>query len=234
MTGHGRRSPCVLVFGNFVVPFFALLNRASGSADPGYLAAVGAWVLVMHYVDLYWLVLPATTRRRAAALARPRRAALRRRRLVRVDRAPLLQRAARCRCTIPASPRGSTTRRRMTDRLRRHRRRTSSRRRALLRVAAARSSSADRRRRFAASCAPCASARSRRAPSGADRQGRSRAERRSARLEQTPIWDARARRGPARARSAQSSSAGAGSTATPAWRTSRSTRHGPRRWRSRR
>jgi hypothetical protein len=57
MNGSWAAVTVVLVCGNFVVPFFALLNR-HWKRHPDYLATVGAWVLGMHFVDLYWLVLP--------------------------------------------------------------------------------------------------------------------------------------------------------------------------------
>jgi hypothetical protein len=47
-----------LVVGHFVLPLFALLSRPlkrHGTA----LAGMGAWLLLMHYVDVFWLVLPA-------------------------------------------------------------------------------------------------------------------------------------------------------------------------------
>ncbi len=47
-----------LVLGHFVVPFFALLNRRL-KRHLGYLGAVGAWMLAMHLVDVWWLVMPA-------------------------------------------------------------------------------------------------------------------------------------------------------------------------------
>ena len=47
----------VLVFGHFIVPFAALLSRAI-KRRPVALAGVAAWILVMHWVDLYWLVMP--------------------------------------------------------------------------------------------------------------------------------------------------------------------------------
>ena len=47
-----------LVFGHFVLPFFALLNRRA-KRSTAYLAAVGAWMLLMHFVDVLWLILPA-------------------------------------------------------------------------------------------------------------------------------------------------------------------------------
>lgn len=47
----------LIVCGHFVVPFCGLLNRRCKRRS-GYLAAVGAWVLLMHFVDVYWQVLP--------------------------------------------------------------------------------------------------------------------------------------------------------------------------------
>lgn len=47
----------VLAIGGFVVPFFALLPRDL-SRDPRWVGAVGCWLLVMHYLDVYWLVMP--------------------------------------------------------------------------------------------------------------------------------------------------------------------------------
>lgn len=47
-----------LILGHFALPFFALLSRPlkrSGRA----MAAVAVWLLAMHYVDVFWLVLPA-------------------------------------------------------------------------------------------------------------------------------------------------------------------------------
>ncbi len=46
----------LLVF-QFLVPFFLLLSRAVTRA-PRTLAWVAAWVLLAHWVDLYWLVMP--------------------------------------------------------------------------------------------------------------------------------------------------------------------------------
>jgi hypothetical protein len=47
-----------LVFGHFVVPFFLLLPRPI-KPDPFWLGFVAAWVLVFHYADLHWLIMPA-------------------------------------------------------------------------------------------------------------------------------------------------------------------------------
>lgn len=47
----------VLLFGHFVIPFMGLLSRHS-KRSPQQLAAFAFLILVMHYVDLYWLVMP--------------------------------------------------------------------------------------------------------------------------------------------------------------------------------
>ena len=57
-TGGWSAVTVLLVCGMFIAPFFALLNR-HWKRRPGYLAAVGAWVFVMHYVDVFWMVVPA-------------------------------------------------------------------------------------------------------------------------------------------------------------------------------
>jgi uncharacterized membrane protein YpjA len=47
-----------LAAGHFFVPFFALISRAAKRSLP-WLAAVSVWVLLAHYLDLYWQVMPA-------------------------------------------------------------------------------------------------------------------------------------------------------------------------------
>ncbi|HEU4728601.1 MAG TPA: hypothetical protein VFT22_11940 [Kofleriaceae bacterium] len=47
----------LLVVGHFAVPFFALLSRPL-KRRPVFLAIAGAWLVAMHYVDVYWLVMP--------------------------------------------------------------------------------------------------------------------------------------------------------------------------------
>jgi hypothetical protein len=42
---------------HFLVPFFLLLSRPL-KRDPRRLAALGLWLLVVHWVDLYWVVMP--------------------------------------------------------------------------------------------------------------------------------------------------------------------------------
>lgn len=57
-TGSWRVVTAVLIFGHFVVPFFVLINRAY-KRSTRRLAWAGAWMLAMHFVDVYWLVMPA-------------------------------------------------------------------------------------------------------------------------------------------------------------------------------
>jgi hypothetical protein len=47
----------LLLMGHFVVPFLALLSRSSKRSGL-VLGATAALLLVMHYVDLYWMVMP--------------------------------------------------------------------------------------------------------------------------------------------------------------------------------
>jgi hypothetical protein len=47
-----------LVFGNFVIPFFGLLSRQVKRNRAG-LAFFAVWILVVHYLDMFWLVKPA-------------------------------------------------------------------------------------------------------------------------------------------------------------------------------
>jgi hypothetical protein len=42
---------------HFVVPFFLLLSRDL-KRSPGALSLVAGWLLLAHWVDLYWLVMP--------------------------------------------------------------------------------------------------------------------------------------------------------------------------------
>jgi hypothetical protein len=47
-----------LVLGHFVVPFVVLLFRTT-KRNPYWLGLIAMWVLVFHYIDLYWLIMPA-------------------------------------------------------------------------------------------------------------------------------------------------------------------------------
>jgi hypothetical protein len=55
-----------LLFGHFVIPFLALISRVP-KRRPLLLAVAGAWLLAMHWLDLYWVVMPEFT----PAVARP-------------------------------------------------------------------------------------------------------------------------------------------------------------------
>ncbi|MEO8548489.1 MAG: hypothetical protein ABI678_00875 [Kofleriaceae bacterium] len=47
----------ILVIGHFTLPFFALLSRPLKRHSMP-LAIAGGWLIAMHYVDVYWLVMP--------------------------------------------------------------------------------------------------------------------------------------------------------------------------------
>jgi hypothetical protein len=47
----------LLVFGHFLVPFFLLLSKDL-KLRPRALAAVATWILIAHWIDLYWVVVP--------------------------------------------------------------------------------------------------------------------------------------------------------------------------------
>ena len=48
----------VLVAGHFALPFCALLVRAI-KRSPLAMSCIGVWLLIMHYLDIYWNVMPA-------------------------------------------------------------------------------------------------------------------------------------------------------------------------------
>ena len=57
MEGSWLTVSLVLLFGHFVAPFFYLMGR-SVKRNGATLAVGGAWLLAMHFVDLYWQVMP--------------------------------------------------------------------------------------------------------------------------------------------------------------------------------
>lgn len=57
LTGSWREVTLVLAVGHFVVPFLWLLPRES-KRTPWRVGVAAAWLLIMHYVDLYWQVMP--------------------------------------------------------------------------------------------------------------------------------------------------------------------------------
>ena len=52
----------ILAIGHFLLPFAALLSYRLKQQGPS-LAVVAAWMLLMHYIDMFWLVVPALARR---------------------------------------------------------------------------------------------------------------------------------------------------------------------------
>ena len=50
-----------LIVGHFALPFLALLPKET-KRRAASLAAMGMWMLVAHYVDVYWMVIPALGR----------------------------------------------------------------------------------------------------------------------------------------------------------------------------
>jgi hypothetical protein len=54
--GWTRVAGWVLILGHFFVPALLLLSRSS-KTQPKFLAAIGAWLLLMHFVDLCWMLL---------------------------------------------------------------------------------------------------------------------------------------------------------------------------------
>ena len=56
-SGSWRMLNLVLVAGHFAVPFLLLLP-AAGKRRPGYLCGIATWILAMHLLDIYVIVLP--------------------------------------------------------------------------------------------------------------------------------------------------------------------------------
>lgn len=57
MSGGWGGMSLLLLFGHFVIPFALLISRTA-KRRLGVLTAGAVWVLIMHYVDVYWLVMP--------------------------------------------------------------------------------------------------------------------------------------------------------------------------------
>ena len=57
MEGSWLTVSLFLLFGHFFAPFFYLMGR-SVKRNGATLALGGAWILLMHFVDLYWQVMP--------------------------------------------------------------------------------------------------------------------------------------------------------------------------------
>jgi hypothetical protein len=57
MEGSWLTVSIVLIAGHFAAPFFFLMGRAVKRRG-ATLALAGAWLLAMHFLDLYWQVMP--------------------------------------------------------------------------------------------------------------------------------------------------------------------------------
>jgi hypothetical protein len=57
MEGSWLTISLVLLFGHFLAPFLYLMGR-SVKRNGMTLAFGGVWILAMHYLDLYWQVMP--------------------------------------------------------------------------------------------------------------------------------------------------------------------------------
>jgi hypothetical protein len=53
----------LLMVGHFFIPFFVLISRRP-KRSRGVLAAVCVWILAMHWLDVYWLIMPEWSRSR--------------------------------------------------------------------------------------------------------------------------------------------------------------------------
>jgi len=58
MKGGWTNVGIFLIIANFFIPFFTLLSREL-KFRPRALAVVAVWLMVVHYVDIYWLIMPA-------------------------------------------------------------------------------------------------------------------------------------------------------------------------------
>ena len=55
--GSWKIMSMVVLFGHFVVPFLVLLTRAN-KRRAGVALSIALWLLVMHFIDIYWIVMP--------------------------------------------------------------------------------------------------------------------------------------------------------------------------------
>jgi hypothetical protein len=58
LVGNWKLWSAMLILGHFFLPFFVLMSRAS-KRNLKLLRITAAWVFFMHWLDLYWLVMPA-------------------------------------------------------------------------------------------------------------------------------------------------------------------------------
>ena len=57
MTGGWAVVGLILIFGHFFLPFFTLLSK-NLKRKPKRLAVVAGYILFIHFIDLYWLIIP--------------------------------------------------------------------------------------------------------------------------------------------------------------------------------
>jgi len=55
--GNWKYITMTIVFGHFLIPFLGLMTRASKRSGP-WLIFISIWILVMHWIDIYWMVFP--------------------------------------------------------------------------------------------------------------------------------------------------------------------------------
>ena len=63
--GEWKNFTLILPIGHFVIPFFLLISR-SAKRNLLTLFVASSWLLLMHYVDLYWLIFPVFNKQVAA------------------------------------------------------------------------------------------------------------------------------------------------------------------------
>ncbi len=55
--GSWKYISLLLVFGQFLIPFLGLMTRAA-KRNLTFLTCISIWILVMHFFDLFWIVMP--------------------------------------------------------------------------------------------------------------------------------------------------------------------------------
>ncbi|MCP4632333.1 MAG: hypothetical protein GY855_05360, partial [candidate division Zixibacteria bacterium] len=55
--GSWKNITLLIVFGHFIIPFFLLFPQGI-KRNPVLLSIMAVWILIMHWVDLFWLVMP--------------------------------------------------------------------------------------------------------------------------------------------------------------------------------
>ena len=66
MVGSWKAMSAVLLFGRFVIPFVVLIFRRNKRKLP-MLGIAAGWTVAMHFVDMYWLIMPTFSKAGIAA-----------------------------------------------------------------------------------------------------------------------------------------------------------------------